>query len=102
MNPTGNHEVAGSIPGLCGLRISHCRELWCGLQTWLRSCVAAAVAVAPIRSLTWEPLYSAGVALKSKKIKKEKSKKKKKKKKKHTKKIKKKKALGKKNKKRTL
>ena len=33
MNPTRNHEVAGSIP-----------ELWCRLQTWLGSCVAATLA----------------------------------------------------------
>ena len=37
-NPTRNHEVAGSIPGLLsGLRIRHCRELWCRLQTRLAS-----------------------------------------------------------------
>ena len=29
---------------LSGLRIWHCGELWCRLQTWLRSCVASAVA----------------------------------------------------------
>ena len=29
MNPTGNHGVAGSIPGLAQwLRIRHCLELW--------------------------------------------------------------------------
>ena len=42
-NPTGNHEVACSIPGLpqrC------CRELWCPLKSWLGSHVAVAVAVA--------------------------------------------------------
>ena len=29
-----------------GLKIWHCHELWCGLQTWLRSVIAVAVAVA--------------------------------------------------------
>ena len=44
-NPTRNHEVAGSIPGLAqGLRIWHCRELWYSLQTWLRSHAAVALA----------------------------------------------------------
>jgi len=44
-NPTRNHEAAGSIPGLAsGLRIWHCRELWCRLETWLGSCVAVALA----------------------------------------------------------
>ena len=40
---TSIHEEAGSIPSLYGLRIQHCCELWCRLQTWLRSCVAMAV-----------------------------------------------------------
>ena len=40
-----NHEVAGSIPGLAHwLRIRCCLELWCRLQTQLRSCVAVALA----------------------------------------------------------
>ena len=45
-NPTRNHEVAGSIPGLtqARLKIRRCRELWCRLQAWLGSCVAVAVA----------------------------------------------------------
>ena len=65
MNPTRNHEVGGSIPGLAqwvgnlallwtvmlpawagshssdltsGLGSSIWRELWCGSQMWLRSC----------------------------------------------------------------
>ena len=43
MNLTRNHEVAGSVPGLLsGLVIQHCRELWCRLQTELRSHVAVA------------------------------------------------------------
>ena len=32
-----------SLASLSGLRILHCHELWYGLQTWLRSCVAVAV-----------------------------------------------------------
>ena len=43
-NPTRNHEVAGSIPGLVrGLRIWHCHELRCRSQTGLKSGVAVAV-----------------------------------------------------------
>ena len=45
MVPTSIHEDAGSIPGLAlGLRIQHGCELWCGLQMWLGSHVAVAVA----------------------------------------------------------
>ena len=36
----------GSLSSLNGLRIRYCPELWCRLQTWLRSCVAVAVAQA--------------------------------------------------------
>ena len=44
MNPTRNHEVAGSsLALLSGLRIWCCHELWCRLETWLRSHVAVAV-----------------------------------------------------------
>ena len=44
MTPTRNHEVAGSILALLsGLRIQHCRELWCRLQTWLGSRIAVAL-----------------------------------------------------------
>ena len=45
MNPTRNHEVAGSIlASLNGLKIRRCREVWCRSQTWLKSGVAMAVA----------------------------------------------------------
>ena len=45
VNPTRNHEVAGSIPGLAQwLRIWHCRELWCRSQMRLGSGIAVAVA----------------------------------------------------------
>ena len=42
-NPTKNHEVAGSIPGLAPWC---CCRLWSKSQTWLGSRVAVAVAVA--------------------------------------------------------
>ena len=42
-----------SLASLSGLRIWHCRELWCRLT-----------AVALIQPLAWEPPYAAGVALK--------------------------------------
>ena len=66
MNPTRNHEVAGSIPGLaqgvkdpavsCGVG---CR---CGLDPALLWVWRRPVATAPIRPLAWEPPYAAGVA----------------------------------------
>ena len=46
MNPTGNHEVAGSVPALAQWvndPIRRCRELWCRLQTRLGSRVAVAL-----------------------------------------------------------
>ena len=33
-----------SLASLSGLRIWHCHELWCRLQTRLESCVAVALA----------------------------------------------------------
>ena len=80
-NPTKNHEVACSISGLaqwvgdlviavsCGVGLRHGSDptlLW----LWRRP-----VATAPIRPLTWEPPYVAGVA--QEKAKRQKKKKKK-------------------------
>ena len=73
-NPTRNHEVVGSIPGLtqwvkdpiamsCGVgqrRGSDLALLW----LWCRP-----TATAPIQPLVWEPPYAAGVALKKSKNK---------------------------------
>ena len=50
-----------SLALLSGLRIHRCHELWCRLQTQLRSRIA--VAVAPIRPLAWQPPYAVGTAL---------------------------------------
>ena len=58
------------LASLGRLRIRCCSELWCRLQTWLRSDVAMAVirlaAVALIGPLAWELLYAVDVALKRK------------------------------------
>ena len=78
-NPTRNHEVAGSIPGLSGLRIRRCRELWCRSQMRLLHLVllwlwCRLAATAPIRPLAWEPPYAKGAALeKAKRPKKKKN-----------------------------
>ena len=79
-NPTGNHEVAGSVPGLAQwVKIWRCRELWCRLQTRLRSWLlwlwCRPAATAWIRPLAWEPPYAAGAAQEMAKIQKKKKKK---------------------------
>ena len=64
-----------SLASFSGLRIWHCRELLCRLQTRLRSGVAVAVvylAVALIGPLAWEPPYAMGGALKKQTKKKQK------------------------------
>ena len=65
------HEDASLIPGLIslsGLRIWHCHELWCTLQTWLRSGIAVAIIQAGSCSSDSTPglgtQYATGAALK--------------------------------------
>ena len=69
MNPTRNHEVAGSIPGFtqwvavsCGVGY-RCSSDLALLRLWSRP-----AATAPIRPLAWEPPYAMGVALKRQKV----------------------------------
>ena len=59
MNPTRNHEVGHSIPGLAQ---------WVKDLEWLLLWYRPAT-IAPIRPLAWESQYAIDVALKSKKIK---------------------------------
>ena len=68
-----------SLALLSGLRILCCRELWCRLQTRLGSDVAVTVVHRPMATvlippLAWEPPYTMGATLKSKKNKKQKKK----------------------------
>ena len=62
-----------SLALLSGLRIWHCRELWCGSQTRLRSPLLwlwrRPAATAPIRPLAWELPCVVGLAVKRKNIK---------------------------------
>ena len=68
-NPTRNHEVEGSIPGLAHW-VKDLALLW----LWCRP-----AATAPIRLLDWEPPYAMGATLEKAKRPKKKKKKKKKK-----------------------
>ena len=69
-----------SLALLSGWGIWRCQELWCRLQTQLRSRIAVAVAVAVataaalIRPPAWKLPKASGVALKSKKTNKRKRK----------------------------
>ena len=67
MNPTRNHEVAVS----CGVGRRH------GLDSVLLWLWWRPAATAPIQPLAWEPPYTSGMALKSRKKKKKEKKKRK-------------------------
>ena len=68
-NPTRNHKVVGLIHGLAQwVKDLVLLWLWCRLA-----------AIAPIRSLAWEPPYAMGAVLKRQKKKKKKKEKKKRK-----------------------
>ena len=80
MNPTRNHEVAGSIPGLAQWVKGSGIAMSCGvghrggsdpalLWLWRRP-----VAAALMQPLAWEPPYAADATLKRQKIKKKKKK----------------------------
>ena len=62
-----------SLALLNGLRIRHCHELWCKLQTQLGSGILwvwrRPAARVPIQHLAWESPYTTGAALKRQKIK---------------------------------
>ena len=66
-----------SLAPLNGLRIWHCRELWCRSQRQLESGIAVAVArpvaTAPIQPLAWEFPNATGAAQKKTKKKKKKN-----------------------------
>ena len=65
-----------SLAPISGLRIQHCYELWCRLQTQLLPGIAVLccrlAAVAWIGPLAWELPCAMGMALKSKKLNKKK------------------------------
>ena len=70
MNPTRNHEVAGSLPALAQWVNDNGIAVSCGVGRrwgsdpallWLWRRLAA---TAPVRLLSWEPPYAAAAALK--------------------------------------
>ena len=76
MNPTSNHEVLGSIPGLAqwvtDLALQWALGQRCGSEPallWLQCRPAAAALIWP---LAWEPPYAAGAVLKKRKERKKK------------------------------
>ena len=83
-NWTRNHEVAGLIPGLTQwVKDPVLLWLWHRLQTWLRSVIAVAVAVAGGYSSNWTPRLGTSIchecSPKKKKFERERKKKEKKK-----------------------
>ena len=80
-NPTRNHEVGGSIPGLAqwvkdsGVAVSCGVGHRCGLDLTLLWLWCRPAATAPFQPLAWEPPYAMGSGLrKGKKKKKKKNK----------------------------
>ena len=65
-NPTGNHEVAGSVPGLAqwvqgsGIILSCGVGCRCGSNPALLWLWRRPAATVPIRPLAWEPPYAVG------------------------------------------
>ena len=75
MNPTGNHDVVGLIPGLTQWvknLVLLCAVVWVADAAWLWRRPAA---VAPVGPLAWEPPYAVGAAIKRQKKKQNKQKK---------------------------
>ena len=68
-NPTRNHEVAGSIPGLAqwvkdlGIAVSCGAGCRCSFDPTLLWLWCRLAATAPIGTQAWEPPYAAGAAL---------------------------------------
>ena len=73
MNPTKNHEVAGSVPALAqwvkgsGVAVSCGVGCICGSDPTLLWLWHRLVATAPIGPLAWEPPYAMDMALKRQK-----------------------------------